>query len=383
LGNIAEIAAERNEIRADLFAGKRPKRLPVFASFSLEAACGFAGIDLVEAHYSPALTEAAFVTICDTFYSDTFPGINLRYPPIYQLLGAKNFILASNGAVQHPEIETMFAEDYDELIENPYNVIIEKFLPRVCAALDTDPVNSGFAFAKAYQCYCEQQGYYFGMLGSLSAKYGYSAGTVNSQMTEAPFDFLADQLRGFKAILMDCRRIPDKVEAACKAVLPLMIKLAIPLHPYPDMQGFIPLHLAPYMNPQQFEQLWWPTFEETVVAMDRAGVGATIFAENDWTRYLGFLERLPKSTAAWIEDGDMEKYTATFGRDHVFGGFFDPTITLAKSKEDCLDVVKRMCDICMKSDHFFFTFNRSVMDIKSIDIGKLQAVLEWLRDNAH
>jgi hypothetical protein len=41
-----------------------------------------------------------------------------------------------------------------------------------------------------------------------------------------------------------------------------------------------------------------------------------------------------------------------------------------------------MCDICMKSDHFYFTFNRSVMDIASIDTGKLQAVLEWVRDNA-
>jgi hypothetical protein len=162
-----------------------------------------------------------------------------------------------------------------------------------------------------------------------------------------------------------------------------MIKLAVPRHPYPGMQGFIPLHLAPYMNPKQFEELWWPTFEEVVVAMDKENVGATVFAENDWTRYLGFLERLPKSTVAWVEDGDMEQYTATFGKNHVFGGFFDPTVTLTKSKEECIDVVKRMCDICMKSDHFYFTFNKGVMDIDSIDIGKLQAVLEWVRDNAY
>jgi len=382
LSNTAELFAERNSIREDLFAGKRPKRIPVYASFTLEAACGLAGISLLDAHYDLDLAAKAHEKVCETFYSDSFPSVNLRYPPVYQLLGAKNWVLASNGAVQHPEIETMLAEDYDEFIANPYDVIMEKFLPRVCSALDTDPINRGVAFAKAFQEYIYQTSTYFGMLGSLSQKYGYSAGTITAPMTEAPFDFLADQLRGFKAILMDCRRIPDKIEAAAKAVLPLMLKLAIPPQPYPGMQGFIPLHLAPYMNPQQFERLWWPTFEELVIEMDRQNVGATIFAENDWTRYLDFLTRLPKSTVAWVEDGDMKKYTETFGKDHIFGGFFDATITLSKTKEECIDVVKEMCDICMKSDHFYFTFNKSVMDINSIDIGKLQAVLEWLRDNA-
>jgi uroporphyrinogen-III decarboxylase len=383
LSNVEALLAERNEIRADLFAGKRPKRVPVYASFTLEAGCGLAGISLLEAHYDLDLAAKAHEKVCEVFYSDAMPSINLRYPPVYQFLGAKNFILASNGAVQHPEIETMHEEDYDDLIANPYDVIMERFLPRVCSALDTDPVNRSIVFAKAYQEYVKQTTTYFATLGQIGAKYGYSAGTVTCAMTEAPFDFLADQLRGFTAILMDCRKVPEKLAAACEAVLPLMVKLAVPRHPYPGMQGFIPLHLAPYMNPKQFETLWWPTFEKLVVELDAHNIGATVFAENDWTRYLGFLERLPKSTAAWIEDGDMEQYTATFGKDHVFGGFFDPTITLAKSKEECIDAVKRILDVCMKSDHFYFTFNRSVMDIESIDVGKLQAVLEYVRDHAH
>lgn len=383
MSNIPELLAERCEIREDLFSGKRPKRIPVFSVFTLEAACGLSGVSLLDAHYDLDLATKAYEKVCETFYSDSCPISNLRYPPVYQLLGAKNWVLASNGAVQHPEIETMLPEDYDEFIASPYDVIIEKFLPRVCSALDSDPVNSGITLAKAYQEYIHQSGTYFATMGILSQKFGYSAASVTAPMTEAPFDFLADQLRGFKAILMDCRRIPDKVEAAAKAVMPYMMKLAVPRIPYPGMQGFIPLHLAPYMNPQQFERLWWPTFEELVVELDKQNIGMTIFAENDWTRFLDYLTALPKSTAAWIEDGDMQKYTETFGKDHVFGGFFDPTITLTKSKEECIDVVKEMCDICMKSDHFYFTFNKGVMDINSIDISKLQAVLEWVANNAY
>jgi hypothetical protein len=383
LSTTAELFAERSSVREELFSGKRPKRVPVYANFTLEAACGLAGTDLLASHYDLALAEQAYEKVCETFYSDAFPLTNLRYPPVYQILGTKNWILASNGAVQHPEIETMLPEDYDEFIAAPYDVIMEKFLPRVCSALDTDPINRGIVFAKALRSYSEQVKTYFGTMGRLSEKFGYSAGTVTAPMTEAPFDFLADQLRGFKGILMDCRRVPDKVKAAAEAVLPLMLKLAVPPQPYPGMQGFIPLHLAPYMNPVQFEQLWWPTFEELVVRMDEQNIGTTFFAENDWTRDLEYLTRLPKSAVAWIEDGDMQKYTETFGKEHIFGGFFDPTITLSKSKEECIDTVKRMCDICMKSDHFYFTFNKGVMDIASIDIVKLQAVLEWVRDKAY
>jgi hypothetical protein len=383
LGKIAELYEERSAIRSDLFAGRRPRRVPVYASFSLEAACGFAGISLMEAHYDLGLAEKAHERVCELFYSDSFPSGNLRYPPVYQLLGAKNWILASNGAVQHPEIETMLVEDYDEFIARPYDTIVEKFLPRVCTALDTDPISRGIAFAKAFQTYCEQKAAHFGIIGRLSKKYGYTPGIIAGPQTEAPFDFVADQLRGFKAVLMDCRRMPEKVDAAARAILPFMIKLAVPEDgPGAGIQAFIPLHLAPYMRQKQFEELWWPSFEELVAEIDRSGVGTTIFAENDWTRFLPYLERLPRSVVVWAEDGDQERYAATVGREHAFGGFFDPTITLARSKEECIDAAKRMCDACMGSGHFYFTFNRGVMDAASVDIGKLQAVLEWLRDNA-
>jgi hypothetical protein len=65
----------------------------------------------------------------------------------------------------------------------------------------------------------------------------------------------------------------------------------------------------------------------------------------------------------------------------VFGGFYDPTITLSRSKEECIDEAKKLLDICMKSEHFYFTFDKSVIDMKSVDVPKLQAVYEWVYEN--
>jgi hypothetical protein len=84
-----------------------------------------------------------------------------------------------------------------------------------------------------------------------------------------------------------------------------------------------------------------------------------------------------------MENGDPKRFAETVGKDHVFGGFYDPTVTLSRSREECIDNAKRLLDICMKSDHYYFCFDRNVMDIKSVDVPKLQAVLEWVRENGN
>jgi hypothetical protein len=232
--------------------------------------------------------------------------------------------------------------------------------------------------ARAYGAYKNITGAQAVVYGKMTAKYGYAPGFITNQPIEAPFDFLADQLRGFKAITMDIRRIPDKVKAACEAITPMMVRLATPPVLRPGMITFIPLHLAPFINMKQFETLYWPTFEQTIVELDKKGIACNLFVEQDWTRYCEFLERLPKSTCMFMEAGDPKRFTETVGKDHVFGGFYDPTITLARSKEECIDEAKKLLDTCMKSDHFYFTFDKSVIDMKSVDVPKLQAVLEWL-----
>ena len=161
-----------------------------------------------------------------------------------------------------------------------------------------------------------------------------------------------------------------------------MLKLAKPAVIRPGLITFIPLHLAPYINQKAFETLYWPSFEKTIVELDKIGIACSLFVEQDWTRYVEFLERLPASTIMYMENGDPKRFAETVGKSHAFGGFFDPTITLNRSKEECIDAAKRLLEICMKSDHYFFRFDRGIMDIKSVDVLKLQSVLEWVRDNS-
>jgi hypothetical protein len=373
---------ERMEIRNAYLTGQKPKRVFVSPAFTWDAALGLAGIDKKKAHYDTALTEQAMEKLCEVFPSDTLIGRISRIAPVYQFLGAKNFIVGSDGTVQHPEINTMEEEDYDEFIKAPYKTIIEKFLPRACTALNKDPVTSGLNLATAYGAYKNQMAAHNAMSGKVGAKFGFVPGFVTNQQIQAPFDFLADQLRGFTRINMDVRRIPAKVKAAVDVITPIMIKMAIPPVMRPGLISFIPLHLGSFLNRKAFEELFWPSMEELIVKLDQMGIACTLFVEEDWTRYCSFLEKLPKSTIMYMERGDPKVFANTVGKNHIFGGFFDPTISLTRTKQECIDEAKRLLDIVMPTGKFYFCFDRSVIDIKSLDVSKIQAVLEWVTENA-
>lgn len=373
---------ERMEIRTDLLSGKVPKRVPIYVNFQLDAACELAGIDLIRAHYDPELMEKAYSKLCDTFFADSLPVLNLRFAPAYQALGSKNWVMGSKGSMQHPEIEPMRADEYDDYTKDPYGYMMTEILPRICAALDTDPAGKAIALAKAYQQYNRAAASQGAIIGKLVQKHQYGPGLITGNLLAAPFDFIADQLRGFKAITMDLRRCPDKVEAAVNATLPLMMKQATLSKVKPGSSiNFIPLHLAPYINMNQFEKYYWPTLYKMVCDLDKMGIPCLLFAEENWTRFADHLAQLPESSIIIFEYGDPAEMKEKVGKNHVICGFFDPTVTLTKSKEECLDYVKRLCDTCGPGGRFCFRFDKGVISIKGVNVSRLAACLEWVRDN--
>lgn len=375
---------ERVKMREDLLAGKEPERIPVMASMTLEAACGLAQVNLLETHYNIDLMEQAYEKVCQTIFADSFPSGNFRFAAVYQMLDTVNWVMGSDGTPQHPEIEALHADEYDAYIEAPYSFLIKTLLPRVCKSLNGDPMENSLNLAKAYAHYKQVTGAQIGIIGKLSQKYGYMNGIIKGPQIEAPFDFLSDQLRGFKGINMDIRRQPDKVSRAVEVTLPLMIKVAQSMKLPPGagpVTCLVPMHLAPYIHRRAFEELWWPTFEKMVVELDRQGIHCYIFAEQDWTRYADFLAQLPESTVVGFEDGDPEVFKAVVGKKHVITGLADPTITLTRSKDECIDYVKRLVDVMAPGGRYYFGWGRSIMDIKSVDISKISAMLEWLHVN--
>lgn len=136
--------------------------------------------------------------------------------------------MGSNGYIQHPEVIGMLPEDYDYLIEKPYDCLVERVIPRQYKALNlSDPITMALTLTKSFMGFSGDMVETGMIRNKLNQKYGYYASSPIG-FTAAPFDFLADQLRGFKEISLDVRRIPEKIADACEALYPIVFKKGLP-----------------------------------------------------------------------------------------------------------------------------------------------------------
>lgn len=381
MADAAALAQEREQIFRDLFEGKRPKRVPITNPATMEFAIQYYGADLAECQWDIPKMEPIFDKFCAEFYTDTSPVGSLRLPAHYQILGSKAIIMGSGGFMQHPEVMGLLPEEYDDFIAAPYDFIIETVLPRLYTELDAPPAQRAMVLAKAMRASLDDWNTLVGIRDRVGAKYGIIAPMAS--LTEAPFDFLADFLRSFKGISGDVRRYPEKVEAACEAVLPLMIKKGKLPNPNALSYSFIPLHMAPYMRDKDFARFYWPTFKKLVEALVAMGQKVQLFVEHDWMRYLDYLYELPENTIMRFEYGDPQVVADKLGKKHIISGFYPVTLIQTGNKQQCVDKAKELMDILAPTGRYWFNADKSIIstDTKGKVAENLRAVLEYVHLN--
>ena len=237
-------------------------------------------------------------------------------------------------------------------------------------------------FAKALKAYYDA----FGDMGKINAKmnskygfYSYPAGSVAKAI--APFDFIADQLRGFSNIALDIRRCPDKVAAACEAVAPVLIKKETPKNPSKYGLVNFPLHMGSYLRTKDFEKLYWPSFKYTVDELDKAGQRVGLFVEHDWMRYLDYLNEFPAGTIMRFEYGDPKLVKNKVGKKHIISGLYPLSLIKNGTKQQCIDKAKELLDILAPGGNYFFDFDKSPITLDSINLENYTAVLQYVLDN--
>jgi len=381
--DVKALQQERINIYQDVFDNKIPKRIFVDVNLPFDLIAQFGGLNLSEAQWNPAMVEQAVDKVCRTVYSDKcIFGGSLRYPSFYQLLKSQSFQMSSSGFIQHPEVMGMFPEDYDYLIEKPYDCLLERVIPRQYKAFDPDdPIGSAISLAKSILAYRNDMAEQGKIITNMVEKYGYyPGGRYAGGLTSAPFDFLADQLRGFKGISMDIRRMPDKVAQACDVLYPIVFKMGLP--PTISNYGavFIPLHMAPFMREKDFAKLWWPSFKKMVDQYASMGIHCRIFCERDWTRYLDYLYDLPTDTILWFEYGDPKLIKQKLGKKHIIKGLYPIMNLKTKTKQQCVDEAKKFIDIMAPGGKFIFDFDKGPLFLSDIKLENLCAVTETVRD---
>lgn len=390
MNHTAEILQkERNQLYKDFFTNILPKRSPVSFSIAYHIIAEYGGQNLFDFQYDFSKLDKPAKELCNLIYSDTCPvgpmGIMPRPPKFYQFLESQSFVIGTGGFVQHPEVVGMMEDEYPQLLNDPYAFILEKVLPRQYKALDLkDPVNMALSLQRAKIDLNEEFQKSMPLVMSLKDEHGYYSGAPKDSagFAEAPYDFIADQLRSFSGISMDIRRHRSELKEACEAVLPLMFYWGLPTNSHPEGAIGTPLHMPTFMREKDFAEIWLPTYKTMLEQFAACGTRVRAFCEDNWMRYLDYLMELPAGTHLIFEYGDSQKIKDKLGKKFILNGLYPINLVKTGTKQQCIDKAKELLDIMMPGGGYLFGFDKGALTLGDINIENYIALSEFVRDYA-
>ncbi|MFZ7120088.1 MAG: hypothetical protein ACOWWH_03965 [Eubacteriaceae bacterium] len=389
MSNEINLVEERSQIYSDFYNNKLPKRMPVEASFPNSIIAEYGGLDPISYQYNYTMLAAPAEELCGKIYSDACPVappniVGTRTPTIYQLLNSRNFVMSKGGQVQHPEVVGMFPEEYPQLIEGGFDFLLETVVPRQHPNLSLDdPIKRSTALEMGKTALMNDTMSFIPIYMGLLQKFSYYPGSPMGSfgVTEAPLDFVADQLRSFSGMSLDLRRNREFVKEACEVVLPLVFAWGLPAVPHPEGGAMLPLHMPTFMREKDFVELYIPTLKKQLEQYASVGVRPTLFCEDDWTRYLDIIhDELPAGTKLMFEYGDPKTIKDKLGKKFLLNGLFPVSSLSLDTPAQIVDRAKEFLDIMMPGGGYLFGFDKVLLGAKDANIETWVALNEFLRD---
>jgi hypothetical protein len=137
-------------------------------------------------------------------------------------------------------------------------------------------------------------------------------------------DFIADKLRGYVGLVDDLHERPEKVLAACEALVPHLTHFAVatadPLKNVPI--GFW-MHrgCVPFISFDHFNNIYWPTLKPIVQEIWAHGHQTLFYAEGNWDHHLGSFAELPdRSIVFHVDRSDLSKVRDVLGGKFCLSG---------------------------------------------------------------
>jgi len=220
----------------------------------------------------------------------------------------------------------MKADEYDQLIDDPTGFLFNVWLPRVSrdvvkpGCLNT--YRNNLSFLKGGMAMLA----YFNAFGRQNALLRSESGTVSAiaGILKAPFDILADKMRGYVGLTMDMIEQPKKVLAACEALAPHLLHVAM-TSADPEKQAPIGFWMhrgcVPFVSPDQFRSHYWSTLKPIIEELWRNGHQTLFYAEGNWDYHLDSFAELPdRSIVYHVDQGDIFEAHRKLGHKFCLSG---------------------------------------------------------------
>jgi uroporphyrinogen-III decarboxylase len=295
--------------------------------------------------------------------------------------------VAKESGYQYIEGEYMADEDYRALINDPSDFWLRRYLPRACAALEplsrippfTDlweiVLLSGHMIAFGAQ---DVQAALRALLeaGTIAREWGEkivrfdaevtAMGFVSSagSLSKAPFDIVADTLRGTRAAMLDMRRRPQLLLEAIDRLTPLAVRQGVA---GADQTGnpivFMPLHKGAdgFMSDEQFRTFYWPSLRAVVHGLVAEGCIPFLFCEGGYDTRLEYLKEVPPgSTFCLFDRTDMVRAKEILGGRVCIGGNVPASLILTGTPDEVRSYCKGLLDNVAPGGGYIMAFGTAM-----------------------
>lgn len=221
----------------------------------------------------------------------------------------------------------MKADEYDALIKDPTGFLFNVWLPRVSTEIGSVDNPQGLyrnnlALLKGGMGMLN----YFNAFGVQNQRLKEDCGVVSAiaGILKAPFDIIADKLRGYLGLCMDLFECPDKVLAACEALMPHLLHTALSgADPDKNVPIAIWMHrgCVPFISHKHFETIYWPTLKPIIEEIWARGHQVLFYAEGNWGEHLDAFAELPDQSIIYhVDKGDIFEVHRRIGHKFCLSG---------------------------------------------------------------
>lgn len=382
-----QLLAERTQRIQDALALKQPDRIPVHMPAGYFLA-DYGGVTHRALQDDPVLAQQLLEKCALDFQPDVILGL-FNNPRPSLALGDRmtkwpGYGLPDTGSFQFDEHEFMKAEDYDAFLADPSDWAIRTYLPRAFSKLEglqylppfgmwafghyhlvnlpmyaIPPVQAALeALGQAIQVAAADAARLAESTARMAAL-GFPPTFLAGSLTEAPFDFMSDTLRGMRGIMLDMLRRPEKLLAAEEKVLRFQLEFAINFAKATGLKtAFIPLHRGSdgFMSLAQFEKFYWPQLKEQMETLVANDIMPICFYEGVWDQRLKYLAELPKGkTAGWFQNSNIFKVKEVVGDTMCIIGGMKNSLLQSGTVEEVRAYTRKVCEEVGKGGGFIMS----------------------------
>ena len=278
----------------------------------------------------------------------------------------------------------MKPDEYDQLIADPTGFLFIVWLPRVSTDVNTKDQPSSYrnnlSFLKGGMAMMK----YFSAFPEQNQRLRTESGTVSAiaGILKAPLDIIADKLRGYLGLVTDLFERPEKVLAACEALMPHLLHTALS---GADPEKNVPIGFwmhrgcVPFISHEHFDKIYWPTLKPIIEQIYKKGHQTLFYAEGDWSHHLKSFAELPDASIVYhVDKADIFETHKEIGQKFCITGGIPNTILSYGTPDEVRDCCKKIIDGIAREGGYIMDANAIIQNDAKIE--NIKAMTDFTRE---